>query len=64
MAVTGLTAEIIDTKRKYLEETREYIEKLKNDLIRKILIQQKPMEIRRHLTDFNSNDELFVTREI
>jgi len=30
-----------DNISKYLEETREYIEKLKNDLIRKILIQQK-----------------------
>jgi hypothetical protein len=50
-----------DNVSHYLEATKQYIERLKNNLIEKILIQQQTKKTEKILIDFNINNILSVT---
>jgi len=51
-----------DKVSQYLEETRDYIERLKNNLISKILIEQQTKKNGKDLIDLNADNGLSVTR--
>ena len=51
-----------DKVSQYLEETRDYIERLKNNLISKILIEQQTKKNGKDLIDLNTDNGLSVTR--
>jgi len=52
-----------DKVSQYLEETRDYIERLKKNLIKKILIQQQTKNNKENLIGLNTDNALSVTTE-
>ena len=52
-----------DKVSQYLEETRDYIERLKKKLIKKILIQQQTKNNKENLIGLNTDNALSVTTE-
>jgi len=46
-----------------MEETRDYIERLKKNLIKKILIQQQTKNNKENLIGLNTDNALSVTTE-
>ena len=52
-----------DKVSQYLEETRDYIERLKKNLIKKILIQQQTKNNKENLIGLNTDNALSVTAE-
>ena len=52
-----------DKVSQYLKETRDYIERLKKNLINKILIQQQTKNNKENLIGLNTDNALSVTTE-
>jgi len=52
-----------DKVSQYLEETRDYIERSKKNLINKILIQQQTKNNKENLIGLNTDNALSVTTE-
>ena len=52
-----------DKVSQYLKETRDYIERLKKNLINKILIQQQTKNNKENLIGLNTDNALSVTAE-
>jgi len=52
-----------DKVSQYLEETRDYIERLKKNLIKKILIQQQTKNNKENLIGLCTDNALSVTAE-